>query len=110
MREINLRHNKAGIYCYRRLTDGVIVYIGKDANLVANRRHYDHNRQDFKTGKRGQLVNKVLQDNPQLYVYEQVLFCGLYWMEALEEKLIDEYRPEFNIVGNDSKKKFKGDK
>ena len=107
MIEINLNIKKSGIYRYRRAEDGVVVYIGKDSDLIANRRHYDHNRDDFKVGKRGQLINKVLQDNPTMYVYEQWLFCSNDTMDALESVLIDYYRPEFNLIDND---RYKGNK
>lgn len=107
MTEINIKIKKHGIYAYRRLEDGRIVYIGKDSDLISNRRHYDHNREEFKTGKRGQLINKVLQDSPHKFVYEQLLFCSKEWIEAFESLLIDKYRPEFNILEND---RYKGNK
>lgn len=107
MVEINIKTFKAGIYVYRRVEDGRIVYVGKDADLRTNRRHYDHNRKDFKEGKRGQLINKVLQDNPASFVYQQYLFCDYDEIDTLEAVLIDYYRPEFNLLGND---KYVGNK
>lgn len=105
MIEINIKNFKSGLYIYRRLEDGTIVYVGKDSDLRSNRRHYDHNRADFKEGKRGQLINKVLQDHPEQYAYEQLMFCDASWMDSLEKTFIDYYRPEFNIVDNDRYKK-----
>lgn len=107
MVEIRIKPFKAGIYVYRRIEDGTIIYVGKDSDLVTSRRHYDHNRADFKTGKRGQLINKVLQDNPDKFVYEELLYCGVEWIDALEAEVIEKWRPEFNIIGND---KYKGNK
>lgn len=107
MIEINIKQFKSGLYCYRKVEDGTIVYIGVDSDLRTNRRHYDHNRADFKTGKRGQLINKVLQDNPHKFVYEQLLFCSTEWIEVIELALIDKFRPMYNIIGND---KYKGNK
>lgn len=107
MIEINIKPFKSGIYCYRKVEDGTIVYIGVDSDLITNRRHYDHQRADFKTGKRGQLINKVIQDNPEKFVYEQLIFCSKEWIEAIETILIHYYRPMYNILGND---KYKGNK
>lgn len=107
MIEIQIKTFKSGLYIYRKKEDGMIVYIGKDSDLRTNRRHYDHNRSDFKEGKRGQLINKVLQDNPELYVYEQLLFCSEEWIDSIEEVLIDYYRPQFNLQSND---RYKGNK
>lgn len=105
MIRILINNFKSGLYVYRRVEDGTIVYIGKDSDLISNRRDYDHQRADFKEGKRGQMINKILQDNPHKYVYEQLLFCNTEWIDAIEEELIDKYRPEFNIISND---KYKG--
>lgn len=107
MIEIQINNFKSGLYIYRRVEDGRIVYIGKDSNLIANRRHYDHQRSDFKEGKRGQMINRIIQDNPHKYVYEQWLFCSPEWIDAVEEEMIDKYRPEFNILSND---RYKGNK
>lgn len=100
--EIDPKFLKAGIYCYRDLKDnGNIVYIGKDSDLKKSRRHYDHMRHDFKEGKRGQLVNKVLQDDPKRYIYTHVAYCEEEWLDALEQKLIEDYQPKLNILGKE---------
>lgn len=101
MIEVLLNPFKAGIYVYTELPDGMIVYVGKDSDLISNRRHFDHNRADFKEGKRGQLINKVLQENPGRFVYEQYLFCDPSELNKIETALIDAYRPKFNLQGND---------
>lgn len=107
MHEIKIKVIKSGLYIYRDIESGKIVYIGKDSDLRTNRRHYDHNREDFKTGQRGQKINQVLQDNPTRYAYEQLAFCNPEFMDALEGVLIHYYKPEFNILDNDDHKKSK---
>lgn len=98
--EINPKTLKAGIYAYRDLKDeGKIVYIGKDSNLLKSRRHYDHMRADFKEGKRGQHVNKILQENPKRYLFTHVLYCEEEWIDMIEQKLIEDLQPQLNIIG-----------
>lgn len=87
----------SGIYCYKdTLNDNRIVYIGKDTNIGKNKRHRDHY---FKSNYNDQVINRVLQNNPQRYKY-QVLIEGdfdnkiLIGFEKRYIRLYRTYRPK----------------
>ena len=96
MKQILMRKPRHGIYCYREIETGKIVYIGKDSKLIYNNRHLGHTQVDSKNKK--QKVDLILQAHPERYVYEQVCFCDEYWLEALEETLIRFWKPKYNIL------------
>lgn len=97
-----------GIYCYTDLNDGSIVYIGKDSNINRNQRHTDHlnpamyNHQPF---------NRVIQNNPERYVYEVLCETEHYsdiYLNCLEKGLIKTYDPKFNFtIGGEGTKGLK---
>lgn len=97
-----------GIYCYTDLKDSSIVYIGKDSNIHRNQRHTDHlnpamyNHQPF---------NRVIQNNPERYVYEVLCEAEHYsdvYLNCLEKGLIKTYDPKFNFtIGGEGTKGLK---
>jgi len=96
----NLRHkiaelpNKPGVYQYKN-TDGKIIYIGK-AKALRNRvsQYFDNNRyRDVKT--------KVLVS--QIYDVEIILTDSETEALLLENNLIKEHKPKYNILLKDDK-------
>jgi len=90
-----------GIYCYKDLqNDNSIVYIGKDANIHINKRHKDHftpSRYDE------QVINRVLQNNPDRYSYEVLKEWNMEEHHPktavlLEKLYIRRYDPKFNFT------------
>ena len=86
-----------GIYQYRDLKTGEIVYIGKDSNIENNIRCNAHknpskyNHQPF---------NRVLQNNPDRYQYE-IIYIGDFddnLLNTLEINSIAEENPKFNFT------------
>lgn len=86
-----------GIYQYKDLKTGDIVYIGKDSHIDKNTRHKDHlspSRYDE------QQINRVLQNNPDRYEYsvlwaeKECSTLKLNKMEILFGKIFD---PKFNF-------------
>lgn len=100
MKKITMKPHKAGIYCFRDLQLN-IAYIGKDSALRDGRRLYDHLRKDKVND---QPFNKILQKNPKNFVYEEVAYCDPFWLDALEQTLINDHKPYLNIVGNEDAK------
>ena len=89
---------KKGIYCYLDKKNDKTVYVGKDSNIDKNKRHRDHlapsnyNRQP---------INRVLQNNPDRYIY-QVLWevddCTDNHLNQMEIFYIKKYDPKFNFT------------
>ena len=97
-----------GIYQYRDLKTGDVVYIGKDSNIGKNSRHKDHlkpSRYD------DQPFNRIIQNNPDRYEYcvireyPDLTDDELIWLECMEimkHKFLYGERPKFNFtVGAD---------
>lgn len=86
-----------GIYCYRDIKTGKIVYVGKDSYIEKDRRHKDHMRP---YNYDAQPINRVLQNNPDRYKYE-VISKGEYSQKVLnnlEIVFINMYSPRFNFT------------
>lgn len=93
-----------GIYCYIDKKNNQIVYVGKDSNIDKNKRH----RQHLAPSKyNGQPINRILQNNPDRYIY-QVLWkidnCIDNHLNQMEIFYIKKYDPQFNFTegGNGS--------
>lgn len=86
-----------GIYCYVDRKTHEIVYVGKDSNIHKSSRHKQHlsrSRYD------AQPFNRVLQNNPDRYVY-QVLVWDVATQDrlnALEIQYIRQLQPKFNFT------------
>lgn len=86
-----------GIYCYKDSKIDEIVYIGKDSHIEQERRnkaHYHKSNRDM------QVINKVLQDNPNRYDY-QVLSWNVndhQTLNKLEIEYISKLNPKFNFT------------
>ena len=87
-----------GIYCYIDKKDNQIVYVGKDSNIDKNKRHRDH---FFPSTYDAQPVNRILQNNPDRYIY-QVLWkiddCTDDHLNQMEIYYIKKYNPQFNFT------------
>jgi len=90
-----------GIYCYKDLqNNNSIVYIGKDASIDINKRHKDH----FYPSKYDeQVINRVLQNNPDRYSYEVLKEWNMEehhpkTASLLEKLYIRRYNPKFNFT------------
>ena len=85
-----------------------IVYIGKDSNIDTNERHKQH----FQPSKYNeQPINRILQNNPDRYIY-QVLWeiddCTNNHLNQMEIYYIKKYNPQFNFTdGGDGMTGFK---
>lgn len=87
-----------GIYTYRDLKTDEIVYVGKDSNIHKNQRHTDHIKPLLRDK---QVINRVLQNNPDRYVYEKVCEATYYsdvYLNCLEKGLIKVFNPQFNYT------------
>lgn len=72
---------KTGLYGYYDTVNEYVVYIGKDANIGNNARHKDHtNPKRYDE----QVINKIIQNNPQRYTYFRFIE-GEYDDETLNE-------------------------
>lgn len=87
-----------GIYCYIDKQNNQIIYIGKDSNIDKNKRYRDHFTPSCYNK---QQINKVLQNNPDRYIY-QVLWeiedCTDNHLNQMEIYYIREYDPRFNFT------------
>ena len=98
-----------GIYAYLDKKDNSIVYVGKDSNLEINKRHYDH----LSPSKyKAQPFNRILQNNPNRYVYKRLYVCPSHLDEVdlngLEMQYIEALAPKFNFTnGGDGSNGFK---
>lgn len=84
-----------GIYCYRDLNNhDKIIYIGKDSNIDKNKRHNEHmapSKYDE------QVINRVLQNNPDRYDYEVLIKGDISEkiLNGFEKSFIRMYDPKF---------------
>ena len=97
-----------GIYCYIDKKDNQIVYVGKDSNIDKNKRHRDHL---VPSKYNEQPINRILQNNPDRYIY-QVLWeiddCTDNHLNQIEIFYIKKYDPQFNFTeGGDGTSGFK---
>lgn len=95
-----------GIYCYIDKRTDDVVYVGKDSNILQNRRHKAHyHKSNYET----QTINKVLQSNPDRYKYK-VLKKGNFkenLLNVLEILYIRRYSPKFNYtIGGEGAKGY----
>lgn len=86
-----------GIYSYTDKKDNSIVYIGRDNDIRNKARHYQHyapSRYDE------QVINRVLQNNPDRYVYDVLCEgnCDDDFLNMIERGYIKEYDPKFNFT------------
>ena len=86
-----------GIYKYTDLTNGDVVYVGKDSHIDKNHRHNEHKAPSKYDA---QPFNRILQNNPDRYEYgviwasEDCTDLKLNKMEILFGKIYD---PKFNF-------------
>ena len=97
-----------GIYCYIDKENDKIVYVGKDSNIDKNRRHRQHLTPSVYDA---QPINRILQNNPDRYIY-QVLWeidnCTDSHLNQMEIYYIGKYDPKFNFTeGGDGSSGFK---
>lgn len=88
-----------GIYAYMDKENDEIVYIGKDSNIERNKRYYDHKApSSYNT----QHFNRVLQNNPNRYVYQPIYICPQHLddvdLNGLEIQYIKALNPKFNYT------------
>ena len=87
-----------GIYCYIDKKDNQIVYVGKDSYIDKNKRHKEHLAP---SNYNEQPINRILQNNPNRYIY-QVLWeiddCTNNHLNQMEIFYIKKYDPQFNFT------------
>ena len=87
-----------GIYCYIDKENDKIVYVGKDSNIDKQKRRRDHLAP---SRYNEQLINRILQNNPNRYIY-QVLWeindCTDNHLNQMEIFYIKKYDPQFNFT------------
>lgn len=86
-----------GIYCYIDKKDNSIVYIGKDSHIDKKRRHRDHHKP---SAYEEQVINRVLQNNPNRYTYQVLAFDvkDQETLNNLETMHIGHLKPRFNFT------------
>ena len=87
-----------GIYSYTDLKTNEVVYIGKDSHIEENRRHKNHL---IPSCYNKQMINRVLQNNPNRYHYEVLCSsndCDDELLNNLEMGYIETYDPKFNFT------------
>lgn len=86
-----------GIYCYIDKKDHRIVYVGKDSNIDKERRHRDHHKP---SAYDEQVINRVLQNNPNRYTYQVLAFDvkDQETLNNLEIMHITHLKPRFNFT------------
>ena len=86
-----------GIYQYRDLETGDVVYIGKDSSINKNKRHKDH----MKISKYdSQPFNRILQNNPNRYEYSVIWVekdCTTLKLNKMEILFGKIYNPKFSF-------------
>lgn len=87
-----------GIYCYINKEKNEVVYIGRDSNIDKHKRHRAH----FASLRHDeQQINRVLQNNPDRYIY-QVLWeiddCTDNHLNQMEIFYIRKYNPQLNFT------------
>lgn len=98
-----------GIYAYFDKETEKIVYIGKDSYIHKNERHKKH-LQPSKYDE--QTINRVLQNNPNRYIYKPIHICHSHLtnddLNGLEIQYIEALNPKFNFTeGGDGMLGFK---
>ena len=86
-----------GIYQYIDLKTGNVVYVGKDSHIDKNKRHRAHLSPAYYDE---QVINRVLQNNPERYEYE-VIYAGNFdddLLNVLEINTIADEQPKFNFT------------
>ena len=87
-----------GIYAYFDKETEKIVYIGKDSYIHKNERHKKH-LQPSKYDE--QTINRVLQNNPNRYIYKPIHICHSHLtnddLNGLEIQYIEALNPKFNF-------------
>lgn len=87
-----------GIYACVDKKDNNIVYVGKDSNIYRNKRHKDH---FYPAGYNKQVINRVLQNNPDRYEYKvlwEIEDCTNNHLNQMEIYYIKKYNPKFNFT------------
>ena len=83
-----------GIYGYFDRQKQEIVYIGKDSNIDKDARHKAHMA---KCNKDKQVINRILQNNPQRYEYSVIYICPPHLddidLNGLEMQYIEAVNP-----------------
>ena len=62
-----------GIYCYLDKENDKTVYVGKDSNIDKNKRHRQHLAP---SNYNAQPINRILQNNPDRYIYQVLWEIG----------------------------------
>ena len=88
-----------GIYAYYDIEKENIVYVGKDSRIDIDRRHRAHKNP---SRYNEQTINRVLQNNPNRYVYKRLYVCPPHLDEVdlngLEMQYIEALNPKFNFT------------
>ena len=92
-----------GIYAYYDTIKEEIIYIGKDSYIDKKVRHTDHH---CPSRYNTQQINRVLQNNPNRYVYKMIYECPPHLddidLNGLEMQYIEALNPKFNFtIGGD---------
>ena len=97
-----------GIYCYIDKKNNQIVYVGKDSNIDKNKRHKNHLAP---SNYNAQPINRILQNNPNRYIYRvlwEIDDCIDNHLNQMEIFCIKKYNPQFNFTeGGDGISGFK---
>ena len=97
-----------GIYCYIDKKDNQIVYVGKDSNIDKKKRHRQHLAP---SNYNAQQINRILQNNPDRYIYRvlwEIDDCTDNHLNQMEIFYIKKYDPQFNFTeGGDGISGFK---
>lgn len=87
-----------GIYAYVDKKDNNIVYVGKDSNIHKKKRHKDH---FCPSGYNKQVINRVLQNNPDRYEYKvlwEIEDCTNNHLNEMEKYYTKIYNPKFSFT------------
>ena len=98
-----------GIYAYFDKQNEEIVYIGKDSHIDKDKRHKSH-MQPSRYDR--QAINRILQNNPDKYIYKVLYECPPHLDEidlnGLEMQYIEALNPKFNFtIGGEGTSGFK---
>ena len=97
-----------GIYCYKDTKNNdEVVYVGKDSSIDKNTRHKRHH---FPSRYDDQVINRILQNNPNRYTYH-ILKQGDFddkLLNALEIIYTRRYKPKYSFtIGGDGSRGYK---
>lgn len=87
-----------GIYAYVDKKDNNVVYVGKDSNIHGNKRHKDH---FCPSGYNKQVINRILQNNPDRYEYKvlwEIEDCTNNHLNEMEKYYTRIYNPKFSFT------------